>query len=201
MKVYSSRISNLNIKYETNGWRPLPHTDPGPVDKWTKCLQEFSDLDPGLVLGPLSQMTINYHQQVSSEDWPNIHHRTSVPVFPGSWEEAAKTWSGSHHQDASWRAGQITDDDDQAMIVSVVLPPDWLMPQTFHQAEAKHWAWERGRVTPVNRCQAASDQTCVTLIPRLVHRKLSSPVSGMSKLSLHDLWDLQCTELNVYLQG
>ena len=68
MKVYSSRISNLNIKYETNGWRPLPHTDPGPVDKWTKCLQEFSDLDPGLVLGPLSQMTINYHQQVSSED-------------------------------------------------------------------------------------------------------------------------------------
>ena len=131
---------------------------------------------------------------------PNIHHRTSVPVFPGSWEEAAKTWSGSHHQDASWRAGQITDDDDQAMIVSVVLPPDWLMPQTFHQAEAKHWAWERGRVTPVNRCQAASDQTCVTLIPRLVHRKLSSPVSGMSKLSLHDVWDLQCTELNVYLQ-
>ena len=65
-------------------------------------------------------------------------------------------------------------------------PPDWLMPQTFHQAAAKHWAWERGRVTPVNRCQAASDQTCVTLIPRLVHRKLSSPVSGMSKLSLYD---------------
>ena len=38
------------------------------VDKWTKCLQEFSALDPGLVLGPLSQMTINYHQQVWSED-------------------------------------------------------------------------------------------------------------------------------------
>ena len=64
MKVYSSRISNLNIKYETNGWRPLlPHTD----CHWRRINEQNvcrSSLDPGLVLGPLSQMTINYHQQV-----------------------------------------------------------------------------------------------------------------------------------------
>ena len=116
---------------------PPPHWHWRPVDKWTKCLQEFSALDPGLVLGPLSQMTINYHQQVSGLKWgPNIHHRTSVPVFPGSWEEAAKTWSGSHHQDASWRAGQITDDDDQAMIVSVVLPQtDWCLRHSIRQQQ------------------------------------------------------------------
>ena len=176
---------------------PSPTQTWRPVDKWTKCLQEFSDLDPGLVLGPLSQMTINYHQQVSSEERTQYSPSDICPRLPGKLRGGRQDlirFSSSRRQLESranyrwWWPGHDC--------VSCT-PQDWLMPQTFHQAEAKHWAWERGRVTPVNRCQAASDLTCVTLIPRLVHRKLSSPVSGMSKLSLHDLWDLQWSSMYI----
>ena len=116
---------------------PPPHWLPLTADKWTKCLLEFSG--PGSRVGAI--ISNDHKLSPTSLEWrPNIHHRTSVPVFPGSWG-CSKTWSGSHHQDASWGAGAVAA-KLQMMItrtVSVVSPPQlgWLMPQTFHQA-AKH---------------------------------------------------------------
>ena len=174
---------------------PPPHWLPLTADKWTKCLQEFSG--PGSRVGAIIS---NDHKL--SPTSPNIHHRTSaVPVFPGSWG-CSKTWSGSH-QDAIWGAGTEwranyrwwSPGQDCVSCVSARLIDairHSIRQQNIHQTQA----WEKCRVTPVNRCQAASAPTCVTItIPCLVHRKLSSRVSSLSKLSLHDLRALCISKL------
>ena len=175
---------------------PPPHWLPLTADKWTKCLQEFSG--PGSRVGAIIS---NDHKL--SPTSPNIHHQTSaVPVFPGSWG-CSKTWSGSHHQDASWGAEAVAGKLQMMMtrpwLCQLYSPQtDWCLrhsirQQNIHQTQA----WEKCRVTPVNRCQAASAPTCVTItIPCLVHRKLSSRVSSLSKLSLHDLRALCISRLN-----
>ena len=86
-----------------------------------------SSLDPGLVLGPLSQMTINYHQQVPGERVRTQYSPSDIwPRLPGSLrsrQDMIRFSSSRRQLESRASGGQITDDDDQAMIVSVVLPP------------------------------------------------------------------------------
>ena len=159
----------------------LPHTG----CHWRRINEQnvcWSSLDLGLVLGPLSQMTINYHQQVSSED----------PIFtighlsPSSREaEAAprhdpvliiKTPAGELEQ---WRANYRWWSPGLCQLSPHLSSADWCLRHSIRQQNIHQTgAWEQCRVTPVDRCQAASDPTCVTItIPCSVHRKLSSRVS------------------------
>ena len=169
---------------------PPPHWLPLTADKWTKCLQEFSG--PGSRVGAIIS---NDHKL--SPTSPNIHHQTSaVPVFPGSWG-CSKTWSGSHHQDAIWGAGAVA--GKLQMITRPGLcqlslsSADWCLrhsirQQSIHQTKA----WDRSRVTPVDRCQAVSAPTCVTIIPsRLSSQKII--ISGISHVKIITTWFMSCT--------
>ena len=205
MKVYSSRISNLNIKYETNGWHPLasPTLTTLPLtDKWTKCLQEFSG--PGSRVGAIIS---NEHKlsptspKVSEDPIFTIGHlspssRESAepprhdPVLiiktpagePGQWRANYRWWWPGH--------------DCVSCTIQTPLPPmsrliDASDIPSGSKAFIRRKLETRVGLPSVDRCQAASAQTCVTIIPSVLSSQkiIGSRVSAMSKLSLHDLWD------------
>ena len=182
---------------------PPPHctaaTDGTRINEQNVCR---SSLDQGLVLGPLSQMTINYHQQVPGERERTQYSPSDIcPRLPGSLrsrQDMIRFSSSRRQLESRASGGQITDDDDQAIIVSVVLPPppvsaDWCLrhsirQQSIHQTKA----WDRSRVTPVDRCQAVSAPTCVTIIPaRLSSQKII--ISGIGPVKIITTWFMSCT--------